>query len=165
MGQNRIRAEDLWKNVMAVEKYEGEKKLLTGASGDLSRPRRKRSFRRGSDGLRQQVRESQFELSFESGQSEKQTRVARANSKAGAQGTAKSAYHPNARRTGASGTPVAVPPCQMFLFAGGSRRGRRSLQDAVGDGLELVRGEQVLFLEGFGLDGSAAWPCALLRWP
>ena len=27
---------------MAVEKYEGEKKLLTGASGDLSRPRRKR---------------------------------------------------------------------------------------------------------------------------
>jgi hypothetical protein len=33
---NRIRVEDLWKNVMAVEKYEGEKNLLTGASGDLS---------------------------------------------------------------------------------------------------------------------------------
>jgi hypothetical protein len=33
----RIRVEDLWKNVMAVEKYEEEKKLLTGASGDLGR--------------------------------------------------------------------------------------------------------------------------------
>jgi hypothetical protein len=49
VGSNRIRVEDLWKNVMAVEKYEGEKKLLTGASGDLSRPQRKRSFRCGSD--------------------------------------------------------------------------------------------------------------------
>ena len=47
VGSNRIRVEDLWKNVVAVEKYEGEKKLLTGASGDLGRPRRKRSFRGG----------------------------------------------------------------------------------------------------------------------
>jgi hypothetical protein len=37
VGSNRIRVEDLWKNVVAVEKYEEEKKLLTGASGDLSR--------------------------------------------------------------------------------------------------------------------------------
>jgi hypothetical protein len=30
VGSNRIRVEDLWKNVMAVEKYEGEKKPLAG---------------------------------------------------------------------------------------------------------------------------------------
>jgi hypothetical protein len=54
LGQTESVREDLWKNAMAVEKYEGEKKLLTGAPGDLSRPRRKRSFRRESDCLRQQ---------------------------------------------------------------------------------------------------------------
>ena len=37
---------------MAVEKYEAEKTPLTSASGDLSRPRRKRNFRRESEDLR-----------------------------------------------------------------------------------------------------------------